>query len=87
MSKEKQQYKSCVRCKGTGKIKKMGERLTSPDVNKLLKIMKKNNLTQRKLASILEISQSTITSWLYGKTNPKGTINKKYFGKLKMVNL
>ena len=83
-SDNKKLYKHCGRCRGTGKIKLKNERLKTPDVKKLLKIMKKHNLNQLDLSKILEMSQSTINGWLYAKTNPTGKIKKLHFNILKI---
>ncbi len=77
-------YKACNKCRGTGKIKLANTKLTTPDVKRLLRIMKKHNLNQLSLSKVLEINQSTINGWLYAKTNPTGKIKKLHFTVLKI---
>lgn len=77
-------YKSCNKCRGTGKIKLANTKLNTPDVKRLLAIMKRHELTQLDLAKILEMSQGTINGWLYAKTNPTGKIKKLHFSILKI---
>jgi DNA-binding transcriptional regulator YiaG len=77
-------YKPCVKCNGTGKRKIANEKLATPDVKRLLAIMKRNNLNQLSLAKVLEISQSTINGWLYEKSNPTGKVKKVWFTILKI---
>ena len=75
----KQLYKACNKCRGTGKIKLANTKLNTPDVKRLLKIMKKYDLNQLSLSKVLEMSQGTINGWLYAKTNPTGKIKKIIF--------
>ena len=77
-------YKHCQNCKGTGRIKLANTKLTTPDVKRLLKIMKKYDMTQLSLAKILEMSQGTINGWFYAKTNPRGKVKSIYFNILKI---
>jgi DNA-binding transcriptional regulator YiaG len=77
-------YKHCDRCKGTGKIKLANTKLNTPDVKRLLRIMKKHSMTQLSLAKILEMSQGTINGWFYAKSNPRGKIKKLHFNILKI---
>jgi DNA-binding transcriptional regulator YiaG len=72
----------CSKCK-TPLRSKTGKKLTSADIEKMLKIMKKHNLSQNKLASLLGISQPTVSGWFFKGRNLTGRINKKYFDELK----
>lgn len=78
-------YKPCERCNGTGKIKHKQEKLDTPHVKRMLKIMKKYDLNQLKLAKILDISQGTVNGWFYKKTNLQGRIKLLYFTQLKLL--
>lgn len=77
----KQKYKECWDCKGTGR-KKIIEHNSTKDVKRMLRILKRNGLTQQKVADLLKIGQSTISSWFTSK-NLTGKINPLYFEKLK----
>jgi len=73
-------YKKCNRCAGTGKLKIRSLYVLTADTKRMLRIMKKHELTQFALAKILEISQGTVSGWLHGKTNK---IKPIYFANLK----
>lgn len=72
----------CLSCGQLMRRKKLPP-LSTPDVNKMRKIMKKNNLTQMKLAEIIGISQGTVQGWFTASRNLKGRIKKIYFEILK----
>jgi len=56
----------------------------TPNIRKIIKIMKLNNLNQSSLARLLGISQSTVAGWFSGATNIHGTIKPIYFDLLKL---
>lgn len=78
-------YRKCRHCKGTGKLKVRQEYQDTPDIKKLIAIMKRNDLNQLSLAKVLGMSQGTINGWLHEHTNPSGTIKKVYFNMLKVL--
>lgn len=79
----KEIYKKCIRCNGTGKIKKRSPYLLTKDTKKMLRIMEKHELNQLALAKILNISQGAINGWFHRKTNLQGKIKSIYFDMLK----
>ncbi len=75
--------KKCMAC---GQLIKRERKkmLDTPDVKKMLKIIKKYKLTQTKLANIIGISQGTIQGWFFKSTNIRGKIKPLYFEVLQM---
>ncbi len=59
----------------------------TPDIRRILKIMKLNDLNQTRLARLLNISQGTVAGWFSGKTNIHGTIKPIYFDILKLKKI
>jgi hypothetical protein len=77
-------YKKCLRCRGTGKLKKRESPLLTKDTKRMLALMKKYDLNYLQLAKILGISQAAVTGWFKRKWNLKGKIKSLYFESLKM---
>jgi len=72
-------YKQCNKCQGTGKLKRRQAYLDTPDVKKMLALMKRNKLNQLSLAKVLDLSQGTVNGWMHPHTNAQGKIKKIYF--------
>ena len=79
MKKTNLKYKPCSKCRGTGKVKAKEKMLDTPDVKRMLRIMKRNGLNQLALSRLIGINQGTINGWFYKFTNKQGLIKKIYF--------
>lgn len=81
--KQKELYKKCKHCTGTGKIKIRPPYMLTTDTKRMLRVMKKHELTQTALAKILGISQGAVNGWFHRKTNLNGKIKPIYFQMLR----
>lgn len=76
-------YKKCLKCQGTGKLKIKSPYLLTKDTKKMLAIMKKYDLNQLGIAKVIGVSQGTVNGWFHRKTNMQGKIKNIYFENLK----
>lgn len=69
--------------KKTKKKSSKPEKLNTPDVRKILRVMKRYELNQSEVSRIVGVHVSTVHGWLYANKNSTGNIGKQYFDKLK----
>lgn len=74
---------TCHACKGSGILKKH-DKIESADINKMRKILKKNNLSRIQVSKLLKIPLYKLDHLFAPSQNKTGEIPKIYFDTLKL---